>query len=108
MTPLTWQVSLAYQFDWNPWVTEIGAQGSFISVGYSRSQGMAGASDLRNGALTRVGFVPESRLFLTAGEWVMEGLKLDVEYSAAWDYPIRQGGTGEFAQGVFGRAQLNF
>ena len=42
ITPMTWQVSLAYQFDWNPWITEIGAQGSFVSVAYSGSKDMAG------------------------------------------------------------------
>ncbi len=31
---MTWQASIAYQFDWNPWVTEIGAQGDFVSLGY--------------------------------------------------------------------------
>src|SRR5262249_12057242 len=44
--PLTWQASLAYQFDWNPWIAEIGAQGNFISVGLSGSKDMAGATDL--------------------------------------------------------------
>ena len=44
MMPMTWQASIAYQFDWNPWITEIGAQGDFISVGYSGSQDMAGGA----------------------------------------------------------------
>jgi hypothetical protein len=43
MTPMTWQASLAYQFDWNPWVTELG------------------------GVPTRIGFVPQNRLFVTTG-----------------------------------------
>ena len=46
MMPMTWQASIAYQFDWNPWVTEIGAQGDFISLGYSGSKDMAGVTIL--------------------------------------------------------------
>jgi hypothetical protein len=108
MTPMTWQASLAYQFDWNPWVTEIGAQGDFISIGYSGSKDMAGVMLLQNGVATRIGFVPEHRLFLTAGEWVMDGLKLAVEYSANWDYSASKGGTGRLAHGAFGLIQLNY
>jgi hypothetical protein len=108
MMPMTWQASLAYQFDWNPWVTEIGAQGDFISVGYSGSKDMAGVLLLQNGVPTRIGFVPQHRLFLTAGEWVMDGLKIAVEYSANWDYSTNVGGTGKVAHGGFGLIQLNF
>jgi hypothetical protein len=108
MMPMTWQASIAYQFDWNPWITEIGAQGDFISVGYSGSKDMAGVSILQNGVPTRIGFVPQHRLFLTGGEWVMDGLKLAVEYSANWDYPVSSGGTGRVAHGAFGLIQLNF
>jgi len=108
MMPMTWQASIAYQFDWNPWITEIGAQGDFISVGYSGSQDMAGVSILQNGVPTRIGFVPQHRLFLTGGEWVMDGLKVAVEYSANWDYPVSVGGTGKVAHGWFGLLQLNF
>jgi hypothetical protein len=108
MTPMTWQASIAYQFDWNPWITEIGAQGDFISVGYSGSKDMAGVSILQNGVPTRIGFVPQHRLSLTGGEWVMDGLKVAVEYSANWDYPVSVGGTGKVAHGVFGLIQLNF
>jgi hypothetical protein len=108
ITPMTWQVSLAYQFDWNPWITEIGAQGDFISLGYSGSKDMAGVTGLINGLPSRVGFVPQHRLFLTAGEWVMDGLKVAVEYSANWDYPQNSGGTGKLAHGAFGLVQLNY
>jgi hypothetical protein len=106
--PMTWQLSLAYQFDWNPWITEIGAQGSFISVAYSGSKDMQGYVALGNEVGTRTGFVPRHRLLLTAGEWVMDGLKVAVEYSANWDYPISSGGTGELAHGVAASVQLNF
>jgi len=108
ITPMTWQVALAYQFDWNPWIKEIGAQGDFISVAYSGSQDMAGAIALINGAPTRFGFVPENRLFVTAGEWVMEDLKVAVEYSINWDYSLSHGGTGGVVHGIFGLVQLNF
>ena len=108
MMPITWQASIAYQFDWNPWVTEIGAQGDFISVGYSGSKDMAGVTILTNGLPTRIGFVPQHRLFLTGGEWVMDGLKVAVEYSANWDYSVSNGGTGRVAHGGFGLIQLNF
>jgi hypothetical protein len=108
MTPMTWQASLAYQFDWNPWVTEIGAQGDFISIGYSGSKDMAGVTGLISGVPTRIGFVPQNRLFVTAGEWPMDGLKIAVEYSADWDYSTNVGGTGKVAHGAFGLLQLNF
>jgi hypothetical protein len=110
--PFSWQASVAYQFDWNPWVKEIGAQGNFISVAYSASKDMAGATDLVlvNGVPTptRVGFVPERRLLVTAGEWVMEDLKVAVEYSTNWDYSPSRGGTGQVVHGIFGLVQLNF
>jgi hypothetical protein len=108
MVPMTWQASLAYQFDWNPWVTEIGAQGDFISIAYSGSKDLAGAGMLINGVPTRIGFVPQNRLLLTAGEWVTDGLKVAVEYSANWDYSRNVGGTGKLAHGAFGLLQLNF
>jgi hypothetical protein len=106
--PTTWQASVAYQFDWNPWVKEIGAQGNFISLAYSGSRDLAGATALINGVPTRVGFVPEHRVLLTAGEWVMEDLKLAVEYSTNWDYSPSRGGTGQVVHGIFGLVQLNF
>jgi hypothetical protein len=106
--PMAWQASLAYQFNWNPWIREIGAQGDFISVAYSGSQDMAGTIASINGAPTRIGFVPASRLLVTAGEWVMADLKVAVEYSANWDYSPSHGGTGELVHGIFGLVQLNF
>jgi hypothetical protein len=38
----------------------------------------------------------------------MDGLKVAVEYSANWDYPVSAGGTGRVAHGWFGLIQLNF
>lgn len=108
LKPMAWQLALAYQFDWNPWVTEIGAQGDFISVVYSGSKDMAGVTNLVNGVPTRIGFVPRHALYVTWGEWVMEGLKVALEYQAKWDYPQSEGGTGTIAHGAFGLVQLNF
>jgi len=88
MTPMTWQASIAYQFDWKPVGTGDRRQGDFISLGYSGSKDMAGVTGLVNGVPTRFGFVPQNRVFLTAGEWVMDGLKVAVEYSANWDYQV--------------------
>jgi uncharacterized coiled-coil protein SlyX len=100
MLPSAWQVSLGYQFGWNPWVEKIGDQGTFVAVGYSQSQGLAGATQLVSGVPTRVGFVPKSRLLLTAGEWVLEGLKFSLEGSVDWDYPVSEGGTGATGWGL--------
>jgi hypothetical protein len=99
--PAAWQVSLGYQFDWNPWVESIGAQGTFVAIGYSQSRDLAGATRLVNNEPNKVGLVPKRRLLLTAGEWVTDGLKLAVEYSRNWDYSISEGGTGKAANGVF-------
>jgi len=100
MLPSAWQVSLGYQFGWNPWVEKIGDQGTFVAIGYSQSQGLAGATQLVSGVPTRVGFVPNSRLLLTAGEWVLEGLKFSLEGSIDWDYPVSEGGTGATGWGL--------
>ena len=64
------------------------------------SQGLAGATQLISGVPTRVGFVPKSRLLMTASEWVLEGLKFTLEGSIDWDYPISEGGTGGTGWGL--------
>jgi hypothetical protein len=99
--PSAWQVSLGYQFDWNPWVLAIGEQGTFVSVAYSQSSNLAGTTALINGAPTRVGFVPKSRLLLTAGEWVLDTVRVAVEYAVNQDYSQSEGGTGNSAPGFF-------
>jgi hypothetical protein len=99
--PSAWQVSLGYQFDWNPWVEAIGELGTYVAVGYSRSRDLAGVTQLINGEPTRVGFVPERRLILTGGEWLLDGLRLAVEYSYNWDYAKSVVGTGNTAHGLF-------
>ena len=98
--PSAWQLSTAYQFDWNPWVETIGGQGTYVAFGYSRSRDLAGATGLVASEPVRVGFLPQSRWTLTAGEWVAEGLKVQLEYSYAKDYGIGQGGTGGSASGL--------
>jgi hypothetical protein len=101
IAPAAWQVALGYQFGWNPWVETIGAQGTFLAVGYSRSYDLAGVIQETTAGPMRVGFVPESRLTITAGEWVLEGLKIAIEYSHNWDYSTAKGGTGRQADGIF-------
>jgi hypothetical protein len=100
MQPSAWQVSLGYQFGWNPWVEKIGDQGTFVSIGYSQSQGMWGFNQLTTTGPTRVGFLPQSRLLMTASEWLLEGLKFTVEGSIDWDYPVWVGGTGGTGWGI--------
>jgi hypothetical protein len=99
--PAAWQLSLGYQLDWNPWVETIGAQGTFLAIGYSESRDLAGVTQVINGAPSRVGFVPKKRLTLTAGEWVLDGVKLLVEYSRIRDYSVIEGGTGASGKGIF-------
>jgi hypothetical protein len=106
--PAAWQVSLGYQFDWNPWIEKIGEQGNFVAITYSGTSGLAGATQIVGGRPTRVGFAPQTRLSFTAGEWVLEGLKLAVEYSVDWDYPKSDGGTGNIGNGVFTALTYNF
>jgi hypothetical protein len=96
MTPRAWQVSVGYQFDWNPWVEAIGAQGNYIAASYSVSDDLAGVTLLGE----RVGFAPRRRFSLAAGEWVMDSLRLAVEYSYNLDYSPSQGGTGTSVDGI--------
>ena len=98
--PSAWQLSMAYQFDWNPWVSSIGSQGTFVAVGYSQTRDLAGVTQLNNAVPTRVGFLPKRRLTLTAGEWILDGVKLVVEYSRTIDYSIIEGGTGKSGKGI--------
>ena len=86
--PSAWQISLAYQFGWKPWVEAIGAQGTYLTVGYSQSRDLGGVRRINQNDFTafRVGAVPERRLVVGAGEWVLPNLRLAVEYAHAWDY----------------------
>lgn len=99
--PSAWQVSLNYQFDWNPWVEAIGLQGNYLALGYSESHDLAGVTQSINGEAERVGFVPKRRFLVSAGEWVLDGVRIAVEYSHVVDYAKDKGGTGNSANGVF-------
>jgi hypothetical protein len=101
--PRAWQVSLGYQFDWNPSVEAIGAQGTYLTIGYSASRDVGGAVRINPNDFTsaRVGFVPRRRLNVGAGEWVLPNLRLALEYARAWDYSKGHGGTNKVADGVF-------
>jgi hypothetical protein len=87
--PSAWQVSLAYQFGWKPWVEAIGAQGTYLTLGYSESRDLGGVRRINANDFTpfRVGAVPERRLVVGVGEWVLPNLRLAIEYARAWDYP---------------------
>lgn len=91
--PAAWGLSLGYQFDWNPWVTSIGGQGTFAAIGFSQTRDLAGVTTVSNGITSRVGALPRQRLTLTLGEWLMDGVKLVFEYSLIKDYSIPDGGT---------------
>ena len=96
MLPSAWQVTLGYQFDWNPWVERIGLQGDYIAIGYSESNDLSGV--LFGGA--RVGFVPRKRFLVSLGEWVFDSVRLAIEYSYVLDYELGQGlGTGRSGNG---------
>ncbi len=98
--PSAWAVSMGYQFDWNPWVTGIGAQGTFAAISYSESRGLAGVALVSGGAASRVGFLPKQRLTMTLGEWLADGVKLVFEYSLTRDYAPAEGGTGATGRGL--------
>jgi hypothetical protein len=101
ITPYAWQISLGYQFDWNPWVEEIGALGNYLTIGYSESRDLAGVTQLINGEPNRVGFIPKRRFILGAGEWVLDNLQFAIEYNLSKDYSKNEGGTGNYASGFF-------
>jgi hypothetical protein len=106
--PAAWQASLAYQFDWNPWVEKIGEQGTFVALTYSGTKELAGATELVGGTPTRIGFLPQTRLALTLGEWVLPGLRVATELSGNWDYSRRDGGTGRAAAALVGSVLFTF
>jgi len=100
ISPSAWQVSVAYQLDWNRWVEVVGAQGTYITAGYSESDDLAGVLRDVGGDLVRVGWVPRRRFLVGAGEWVLPNLRIAVEYARIQDYSRRQGGTGRSVDGV--------
>ena len=86
--PSAWQLSFAYQFGWKPWVEAIGAQGTYLTVGYSQSRDLGGVRRINQNDFTpfQVGTVPKRRLVVGAGEWVLPNLRFALEYAHAWDY----------------------
>lgn len=100
MKPSAWQVSLGYQLGWNPWVKEIGAQGTYLSLAYSRSNDLFGVKKLFDVTTVRAGFVPRERLLFTFGEWIVDGVRFSLEYSHNKDYSISRGGTGRASNGI--------
>ena len=96
-------MALNYQFDWNPSVEVIGAQGTYLAMGYSESQDLAGVTRIVDPLVPdprRVGFVPERRFSIGIGEWILDGMRVAFEYSHAIDYDVDQGGTGNSADAV--------
>jgi hypothetical protein len=100
--PRAWQVSLGYQFDWNSGVEAIGAQGTYVTVGYSASRDLGGAQRFNPNDFTfsRVGFVPKRRVVVGVGEWVLPNLRLALEYARAWDFAKSHGGTDQEADAI--------
>ena len=104
--PSAWQATLSYQFDWNPWVEEIGAQGDYLAIGYSETSDLSGVTRLVNDEPIRVGFVPKRRFIVSVGEWVLDGVKFSIEYSYNEDYEKSEGGTDNSANAVFSALTL--
>jgi hypothetical protein len=101
LEPSAWQITLGYQFDWNPWVEVIGAQGNYITIGYSQTHDLAGVKRLFQEEHITIGNAPKRRFLVSVGEWVMDNVKVAVEYSHNVDYPKEEGGTGHDANGFF-------
>ena len=111
IAPQAWQIALNYQFDWNPAVEVIGAQGTYLAMGYSQSEDLGGVTrivDPANPVPQRVGFVPERRFSVGIGEWVLDGLRVAFEYSYNVDYSEEDGGTGETANGFYMQMTYEF
>jgi outer membrane murein-binding lipoprotein Lpp len=86
--PSAWQVSLAYQFGWNPSVEAIGQQGTYLTISYSATRDLGGVRRFNQNDFTfaRVGSAPRRQLAVGVGEWVLPNLRLSLEYARAWDY----------------------
>jgi hypothetical protein len=96
--PSAWQITTAYQLDWNPGVETIGTQGTYLAFGYSASRDLEGVT--RTTGLVnrgRVGWTPKRRYLVTVGEWIADGLRLAIEYQHNVDYSKSEGGTGRSA-----------
>jgi hypothetical protein len=99
--PWAWQISSGWQFDWNPWMSGLGSEGTYIAVGYSESRELAGVTRLIGGQQVRVGDLPRRKILVGAGEWIWPGVRLALEYSRTDDYEVNRGGTGKSADAIF-------
>ena len=102
VSPRAWQVGMIYQLGWNSGVESLGAQGTYVAVDYSRTLDMEGAASIPVSETLRVGALPMERLLLSVGEWVLDGVRVQLEYSHIKDYPTSVFGTGRTAQAWFG------
>ena len=50
--------------------------------------------------------MPKQRFLVDIGEWVLDGLRIAVEYAHIVDYSRKEGGTGRSADGIF--AQMSY
>jgi hypothetical protein len=95
INPRAWQLGLVYQLGWNSGVESLGAQGTYLAAGYSRSLDLAGYPARPVSTLLRLGALPQERFIASAGEWVADGLRVAFEYSHIRDYRRSEGGTGK-------------
>ena len=102
ISPRAWQVGMIYQLGWNSGVEALGAQGTYVAVDYSRTLDFAGAAAIPVSETLRIGALPEERLLLSVGEWVLDGVRVQLEYSHIKDYRTSLNGTGRTAQAWFG------
>lgn len=98
ITPRAWQVAVAYQLGWTPAAVSPGAQGTYLTAGYSETRNLAGVSAVVEGRTERVGALSRRRFLIGAGEWITDGLRFALEYSRDFDYDVAQGGTGRRAR----------
>jgi hypothetical protein len=99
--PWAWQVSTGWQFDWNPWMTAIGSEGTYVAFSYSESRELAGVARVIGGEQLRIGDLPRRKILVGAGEWIWPGVRIALEYSRTDDYEKDRGGTGKSADAIF-------
>jgi hypothetical protein len=78
--PRAWQVELGY-------FAELFEKNTVFSLGYSRSDDLGGE-------------FAERRLLATVGIWILDDLRLKLEYNHDWDYSESDGGTGDILDKV--------
>lgn len=98
--PRAWQVGLVYQPGGGSSPEPPGSQGTYIAVGYSETRELTGVVTYPEGLEVRAGALPRERFLISVGEWVMDGVRVAIEYSQVKDYSPRDAGTGKTASGV--------